>query len=63
MSHILFTLLVSIVVLMVIVSPLLVLVIRYSGKRGQTGDGSSNKTTPPDKGNTPPDAGNSDDDD
>jgi len=63
MSHMLLTLLGSIVVLLVIVSPLLVLVIRYNGKRGQFRDTSSTKKTPPDKGNTPPDPGASDDGD
>jgi hypothetical protein len=48
MNHILFTLLVSVFVLMVILAPLLLLVIRYSGKRGQTGDKSGKKITPPD---------------
>ena len=61
MSHVLFTLMVSVFAFLFIVSPLLMLVIRYSGKRGQPGDAPSSKETPPDKGNTPPDPGNSPD--
>ena len=42
-----FTLMVSVFVFLVIVSPLLILVIRYNGKRGQTDDASFKKMTPP----------------